>query len=943
MTDSSRQHDHESNGPDVESGRYTMAEAARVKGVSYHTVSRAVRSGKLPAQRLGRMALIDANDLRVWQPMRERAPRKYRREAEGSTSRRQRPAIAQSTDAERSSNRLTTAITTLHEGAANRTTDGFGDWLASLTASLLSLRQVMIWQLDDTSGRFVPFGSVGIDMSLIPLALPESASDMMRHLIERASVQRLDPMLLEQIGGTTWLSFTGSESVLAIPCRQGVRTLGLIVGVAVLGDDPLSDADAQFARQFGSQAAIAIEHVELRRSSHQTLVSSPALVDDLPLQVMAIDRFGQLVYVNHEVVQQWGEVVRDKYVGRHYAHFVGMFRRERLDGSVVRIEDHPFTRALRGEHVHDVPHLVPGFLGAPRIFSLSSRPLHDEHGVLSGAVLVSRDVTVELQAADGGVSSLELLSEARRKVDLLGALSTEIGRWEKGDEVFDIVATRVCDALRADSSVVLTPTSEHHMMVRSLHQLSSENLELGRVVHRLQVPGSILAMAQRELFFVTDDDAGPSGRVFLEECKARGAVIIPLLDGSEAMGVVNVMFADPAQLHMVDRDFARAIGRQCGHAVHLRSVVRELEASHQRLLTVLDQLPQAVVIVDAPDGNIVAVNREAGSLWGVNADWTGMRGHDIAMLDQEGRPIPGERRHPFMRPLHTRETEVSVPLMTQDASGAAVDVLVDVAPIIGAGGGLCGAVAVLQRREHFKPVDQAKDEFISVVAHELRNPLTSLRGNLQLLERRLERLENPAVERELERVESAIKQVDLVGELVSRMLDISRADLGKLTIDPAECDAVELANRAIREIEGQSEGRTITLDAPSSVPVIWDQLRIQQMLINLLTNAVRYAPEGDIEMVVGVDDHDRVAISVRDHGPGVPPRLRRRLFRLYYRFDDGEETKDGLAVQQRGLGIGLYISARLAKAHGGDLKVEDAEGGGARFVLTLPRRAEAEG
>src|SRR5680860_38648 len=667
MSDSSGQGNQDADGHELEGGRYTMAEAARVKGVSYHTVSRAVRSGKLPAQRLGRMALIEAGDLQAWRPMRERAPRKYRRETEETTPQQQRPALAGASITARSSNRLATAIATLHEGAASRTIGGFGDWLASLSASLLSVRQMVVWTLNHQTDQVELFGSVGVEANHLAFEVSETASMVMRQLAERDVVQFLDAMMLDQLEVKKWLPLSGGGTVIAVPMRQGVRTVGLMIGETISGEQRLSEEDARNAGQFGSQAAIAIEHMEMRRTSHRNLMASPSLIDNLPVQVLAIDRFGQLVYVNDEVVRQWGDVVRDKYVGRHYSHYVGMFRRERLDGSAVRIEDHPFTLALNGKTVREAPYMVPGFFSAPRIFSLSAHPLHDEDGAISGAVLTSRDVTAELQAAGEDVASLEQLIEARRKVEVLGALVSDIARRENIDHVFDIVARRVCEALGADSSVVLTPTAESHMVVRAVHQLESESLGPGRVVHRLQVPSSILAMAQRELFFVSDDDAGPSGRVFLEESDARGAVVIPLLDDEDALGVVNVMFSNSMELRRVDREFAMALGRRCGHAVYLRNVVLELEASRRRMLTVLDQLPEAVVILDAPHGNVVAVNREAAALWGGDVERSGLRGSDITMLDQDGRPIRNERHHPFLRPLHTRETELGVPMMTVDA------------------------------------------------------------------------------------------------------------------------------------------------------------------------------------------------------------------------------------------------------------------------------------
>src|SRR5699024_7037320 len=114
-----------------------------------------------------------------------------------------------------------------------------------------------------------------------------------------------------------------------------------------------------------------------------------------------------------------------------------------------------------------------------------------------------------------------------------------------------------------------------------------------------------------DLIYVNEEDAGPGGRRLLREGGGRIALLIPLVDNDQALGVLAVHYRDVERLRQVDPELARAVGRQCGHAVRLRNVVIELESSRRRLLTTLDQLPQAVVIVDAPDGNVVAMNREA--------------------------------------------------------------------------------------------------------------------------------------------------------------------------------------------------------------------------------------------------------------------------------------------------------------------------------------------
>ncbi len=156
-----------SGGGDV----YTMAEAARLKGVSYHTVSRAVRRGKLPAQRLGRMALIAADDLRAWRPMRERAPRKYRRREPNPNA---TPALLDLASGERVelARRLSTLYEVLHGTAAELPLPEFLALLADRLATALDFRRVAIWGVDVAAGRARRLATFGPSMSRYPDELP---------------------------------------------------------------------------------------------------------------------------------------------------------------------------------------------------------------------------------------------------------------------------------------------------------------------------------------------------------------------------------------------------------------------------------------------------------------------------------------------------------------------------------------------------------------------------------------------------------------------------------------------------------------------------------------------------------------------------------------------------------------------------------------------------
>ena len=188
------------------SDRYTMAEAARIKGVSYHTVSRAVRSGKLPAQRLGRMALITAADLQAWRPMRERAPRKYRRSEPHGHEIPPPPALAGSSIVTASyANRLAVAMEQLVEVASAEPVPRFGDWVAQWLTASLGRDAALVWQMEGNDGTVRLLGSYGIDRAATESPLVDDTLTMLRELATAGSAQPLDGEALSRLGARRWL------------------------------------------------------------------------------------------------------------------------------------------------------------------------------------------------------------------------------------------------------------------------------------------------------------------------------------------------------------------------------------------------------------------------------------------------------------------------------------------------------------------------------------------------------------------------------------------------------------------------------------------------------------------------------------------------------------------------------------------------------------------
>jgi signal transduction histidine kinase len=190
---------------------------------------------------------------------------------------------------------------------------------------------------------------------------------------------------------------------------------------------------------------------------------------------------------------------------------------------------------------------------------------------------------------------------------------------------------------------------------------------------------------------------------------------------------------------------------------------------------------------------------------------------------------------------------------------------------------------------------------------------------------------DPARADDRKRLEAILAQSDRLGRLVSRLLDVSRAEMGRLDLALAETDAAMVVRRTVDAARGLSGAHELQVDTPDELPVVWDEVRIEQVLTNLVSNAIRYTPGGIVRVTVDLTEDDWVRIGVRDHGQGIPEPLQLRLFDRYVR-GRGRERHEG-----SGLGLGLYISRLIAQAHGGNLSATNVEDGGALFTLTLPR------
>jgi signal transduction histidine kinase len=229
--------------------------------------------------------------------------------------------------------------------------------------------------------------------------------------------------------------------------------------------------------------------------------------------------------------------------------------------------------------------------------------------------------------------------------------------------------------------------------------------------------------------------------------------------------------------------------------------------------------------------------------------------------------------------------------------------------------------------EELRRLSSLRADFVSMVSHELRAPMASVIGCAQTLNRRWRELTREQRESFLGLIESETARLsDLVGDV----LDTSRIEAGTFPYSFDVVDVEELVRETAAVVSlGQDEVRVTTHVPPALPPVQGDRERLRQLLWNLLANAVKYTVTGDEVEVAAARENGVVAVSVRDHGPGIPPDSQRLIFEKF-----GRVCQDG--GSKPGAGLGLYIARSIAEAHGGTLDVESDAGAGATFTVRLP-------
>ncbi|NTU80971.1 MAG: PAS domain-containing protein [Chloroflexales bacterium] len=441
--------------------------------------------------------------------------------------------------------------------------------------------------------------------------------------------------------------------------------------------------------------------------------------------------------------------------------------------------------------------------------------------------------------------------------------------------------------------------------------------------------------------------------------KTQAWVALPLNLDVTTVGAMGFSFGAPKALNAEERTFLLTLAGLCAQAlerVRLSEAEREALAAADEALALLD-----TVIDSAPIG--LAVMDQEFRYTRINPYLARLNGRSVAEhLGRPARdlyPLAAKRWEPLWRQvLETGQPLVDFELTSVNGHGELHHSLVSYYPVRVGEGPILGVgitvVDITERKQaeeerqrllaseqvareeaqraqaHAEEALEMREAFLSVAAHELKTPLTSLLGQAQMLERRLssEGLLTGLNQRSLQTIVGQSRRLNL---LIGDLLDGAHLESGHLTIDLRPIDLGQLVRRIAEDLQPMLPDRTLTCvveDAPLAVH--GDLMRLEQVIQNLLSNAVKYSPSGSPVTLSARRDGRHVLVSVRDEGIGIPRGALPQLFERFYRVD-GPETR-GVS----GLGVGLYVVREIVRLHGGTVEVASTVGGGSTFTIILP-------
>lgn len=407
----------------------------------------------------------------------------------------------------------------------------------------------------------------------------------------------------------------------------------------------------------------------------------------------------------------------------------------------------------------------------------------------------------------------------------------------------------------------------------------------------------------------------------------RQVVGLPMTVQNALVGVIYLFRSEGAAFSVADHRILSAFAGQAAVAVHNARLYYQVTQEKQRLDAIIENSGDGVMILDT-EQRITVFNRSLTIMTGIPSEeaigrfcWQVLDMHD----HPAGQKVCG--RCPLERCMEEGKFYVEEDYSRSD--GDRVTFGITYSPLFDSENKLVNIIASVRDITHFREAEEMKSTFVSVISHELKTPVALIKGYAGTLRREDANWDAETVRESLTVIE---EESDRLSSLIDNLLEVSRLQAGQMKLDKTDVRVDKMAERTVNDFRTQTQTHTFKLDFPPNFPPIQaDHERVHQVLTNLVSNAIKYSPQGGQVTISGRFDDDWIYVAVTDQGIGIPPGERERIFDRFYRVESP------LSQRTQGAGLGLYLVKSVVDAHGGRIWVDSTPGKGSTFVFTLPR------
>ncbi len=481
----------------------------------------------------------------------------------------------------------------------------------------------------------------------------------------------------------------------------------------------------------------------------------------------------------------------------------------------------------------------------------------------------------------------------------------------------------------AHAGVILLLDPEQHELVLRKQLGVAEEQALGfRVRVGENFAGRVFE--QSTVMWVRDAMADPTvWSPYIRESHIRGLIGAPMRIEGECIGVMHLDFLVPREFTPEEERLLEVAAERAAVAIRQERLLEDAQEERNRLAVLIDTAPIGIGFYLAPDGRLEIINKAATDMLGSLP----RRGTSVAkqaafygVSRPDGKPFPVEDL-PLSRSLRG-ESQTGVEMLIHQPSGRQLYLLVNSSPLQDADARITGAVLSFQDITPIKEQELLRDQFLSTAAHELKTPVTTIKGYAQMLRA----WETPAPgSRGAKAIDVINTQANRINQRVQEMLEAVRFRTAPPELHKFHFDLGNLASEVVRQVQDTTEIHRLLLKQDRPAPVEADRERIEEVLVSLIDNAIKYSPSGgDIALRVWADDANAF-LSVTDHGVGISKDRQPHIFEPFY-----EAVPPGVPGYRGVVPLSLYLSKLNVERHGGRIWFESEHGKGSTFYLSLP-------